>query len=581
MDGSSNMTMTRSTQPGKPRSGSRQPRNLTDLDEDLCVGVGQDLSCSVCKPGEKLQERLAATRGVPVPRRECLKVNVRQTCEDIISYILEQVPPPQPHLPRPRFSLYLSSQLQYGVVVVYHRQCVIFLQELQSIIGQLLKYRGTSEINMKTSGKKTLVLADEADMLMDPLFGAIDELLPSPGVLPMDKRLDVSPEMPGPSQMSSSSSSSKITASPRKITMREPEPALTLPEFQGEDLTDNVLDIIDILMAQDDNFLGELDRPVAAPGAEQEGERAPEPGTDATLEVDPTSAAGRDVTSLPQDGPTEMLPQEEPTEMAQPPADQVTPSSAPPPSLSISDTEDTTRKRKGRQLIFFDPRTQIPHKELEKQLKDPLLETRVRPLLPPESLRLKTASELLCEPCGVLPEELLFLWRQAATITPVDDTELRQTDVQSSDSDLERENLVVAEQREASIEMPRDVAEPGAPEISGPTSMPLEASGTSESTREVSPLYLSEPDRSRRGTTPQSISEIPEDLEMLEEEGKENVVLFHDLLPPDADRRSVSKNFQKLLEILSTKKLRAEQAEAFGDILILPGINYTEEHEPQ
>lgn len=44
-----------------------------------------------------------------------------------MDYVLEQVPPPRPGLPRPRFSLYLSSQLQYGVVVVYHRQCAILL----------------------------------------------------------------------------------------------------------------------------------------------------------------------------------------------------------------------------------------------------------------------------------------------------------------------------------------------------------------------------------------------------------------------------------------------------------------------
>lgn len=44
-----------------------------------------------------------------------------------MNYVLERVPPPRPGLPRPRFSLYLSSQLQYGVIVVYHRQCAILL----------------------------------------------------------------------------------------------------------------------------------------------------------------------------------------------------------------------------------------------------------------------------------------------------------------------------------------------------------------------------------------------------------------------------------------------------------------------
>lgn len=46
---------------------------------------------------------------------------------DIMDYVLVSVPPPVSGLPRPRFSLYLSSQLQYGVVLVYHRQCEVLL----------------------------------------------------------------------------------------------------------------------------------------------------------------------------------------------------------------------------------------------------------------------------------------------------------------------------------------------------------------------------------------------------------------------------------------------------------------------
>lgn len=58
-----------------------------------------------------------------------------------MDYVLEQVPPPQPGLPRPRFSLYLSSQLQYGIVVVYHRQCAILLgkNELSGKLSTLLR----------------------------------------------------------------------------------------------------------------------------------------------------------------------------------------------------------------------------------------------------------------------------------------------------------------------------------------------------------------------------------------------------------------------------------------------------------
>lgn len=37
--------------------------------------------------------------------------------------MLVRVQPPTPGLPRPRFSLYLSAQLQIGVIRVYFQQC--------------------------------------------------------------------------------------------------------------------------------------------------------------------------------------------------------------------------------------------------------------------------------------------------------------------------------------------------------------------------------------------------------------------------------------------------------------------------
>ncbi|XP_028831943.1 meiotic recombination protein REC8 homolog isoform X2 [Denticeps clupeoides] len=70
---------------------------------------------------------LAATKGKVMKRRDYLKVNVQRTCDDIMNYVLVRAPPPQAGLPRPRLSLYLSTQLQYGVVLVYHRQCEILL----------------------------------------------------------------------------------------------------------------------------------------------------------------------------------------------------------------------------------------------------------------------------------------------------------------------------------------------------------------------------------------------------------------------------------------------------------------------
>uniref|UniRef100_A0A8C5GEL1 Rad21/Rec8-like protein N-terminal domain-containing protein n=1 Tax=Gouania willdenowi TaxID=441366 RepID=A0A8C5GEL1_GOUWI len=132
--------------------------------------------------------RLVATKGIKVPRKDFLKVNVIRTCDDIMDYVLERVPPPQPGLPRPRFSLYLSSQLQYGVIVVFHRQCAILLDEIQYIVTKLLKKRSSQNIDIKDS-RSHLVLPDvlsmmeEAEAALDPLFGVMQDVMPSPRTL--------------------------------------------------------------------------------------------------------------------------------------------------------------------------------------------------------------------------------------------------------------------------------------------------------------------------------------------------------------------------------------------------------------
>ncbi|KAK7881597.1 hypothetical protein WMY93_030006 [Mugilogobius chulae] len=130
---------------------------------------------------------LAATKGVKVTRRELLRVNVKKTCVDILNYILAQVPPPQQNLPKPRFSLYLSSQLQYGVVVVYHRQCGFLLDEIQQTIDRLLRAKRCFPIDMAESDRLALDLPDnlcmmeQAEGAQDPFFGLMEShQLPSP-----------------------------------------------------------------------------------------------------------------------------------------------------------------------------------------------------------------------------------------------------------------------------------------------------------------------------------------------------------------------------------------------------------------
>uniref|UniRef100_A0A3B4B8P5 Rad21/Rec8-like protein N-terminal domain-containing protein n=1 Tax=Periophthalmus magnuspinnatus TaxID=409849 RepID=A0A3B4B8P5_9GOBI len=130
---------------------------------------------------------LAATKGVKVTRRELLRVNVKKTCVDILNYITAQVPPPQQNLPKPRFSLYLSSQLQYGVVVVYHRQCGFLLDEIQQIIDRLLRSKKSVPIDIPASDRLALDLPDnlcmmeQAEGALDPFFGLMEShQLPSP-----------------------------------------------------------------------------------------------------------------------------------------------------------------------------------------------------------------------------------------------------------------------------------------------------------------------------------------------------------------------------------------------------------------
>lgn len=67
---------------------------------------------------------------------------IRARCspsEEILNYVLVRVQPPMPGLPRPRFSLYLSAQLQIGVIRVYSQQC-------QYLIGKAGNPRDAAEL---------------------------------------------------------------------------------------------------------------------------------------------------------------------------------------------------------------------------------------------------------------------------------------------------------------------------------------------------------------------------------------------------------------------------------------------------
>uniref|UniRef100_G3PCW0 REC8 meiotic recombination protein b n=1 Tax=Gasterosteus aculeatus TaxID=69293 RepID=G3PCW0_GASAC len=535
---------------------------------------------------------LVATKAFRVPRRDFLKVNVKSTCDDIMNYVLEQVAPPRPGLPRPRFSLYLSSQLQYGVVVVFHQQCVIFLEELQTVVGQLTKQKTCRKIDMDGDSRPAVDAADalslleEAEGAPDPLFGVMymQEPVPSPNTLLQMRRLcssvlemsreylrESSPQHPEMSPTPSAAAvESGITASPDSITLREAEPdAIPLAEFEGEELIDHHPDTLDLLMAQTDDF--------------------PE-GVSTCVRSQPTTSSSED--AIPTAQEESNLPGEKPG----PPSDQVTPVSgaavpsrgSPPPSEDEPPVKVRAKRR--RQLIFFDSETQINPEVLQQQINDPLIET-APPLYPPSpSHAMPSPAELFNSPCSVLPVPALFLWRRAANIHPASGADLRVGEREAESSGSEKREKM---EKCPSINVPRDVAEPVLFNISGTPSLSLVDCESKPNQLVCVKLWVCPEVKLRSASALRDIPEAMDELPGIAAAEASGCVFlcalrplpdfpmhemapvgFWSLVPPDADRRTVSNSFQRLLEALSARRLRVEQDEPYGDMLIFPGTNY-------
>ncbi|XP_012880777.1 PREDICTED: LOW QUALITY PROTEIN: meiotic recombination protein REC8 homolog [Dipodomys ordii] len=140
---------------------------------------------------------LAATRGSRLVKREYLKVNVVKTCQEILDYVLVQVQPPMPGLPRPRFSLYLSAQLQIGVIRVYFQQCQYLVEDIQHTLERLHRAQMQIRIDMVDTDLPSLLLPNCLAMMEtledapDPFFGlmSVEPSLPSPFNIPQIRHL--------------------------------------------------------------------------------------------------------------------------------------------------------------------------------------------------------------------------------------------------------------------------------------------------------------------------------------------------------------------------------------------------------
>ncbi|KAJ4930496.1 hypothetical protein JOQ06_024807 [Pogonophryne albipinna] len=532
---------------------------------------------------------LVATKGIKIPCRDFLKVNVIRTCDDIMSYVLQQ--------------------------------CALLLKELQSVVMKLLKQRSSQIIDMDEPSRQALDFPDALSLMedtegaLDPLFGVMfmREAMPSPNTLIQmgrEYQREWSLELPAAAEQNSA-----ITAFPETITLREREPIAIAPaEFEGMELVDQHPDTIDILMAQTGHFPEGEDFDILEQGM-QPGDQEMDIERD-VREEDLEGKTTRDFTASTIDSqhPTlstedVILPQEDPGlsgEKPTSPSHLHTPASVPilpspphsaekrqRPSLQLKDvpTPEVQMRRRKRQLIFFDPETQIPEQVQQEQINDPHFETGPRLTLQPPSQRLPSAAELFNNPCTPLPEELLLLWKQAATITPLSGSDLQvgERGLESTDSEKEREHAMV----EAAEGVEAREGKDGGAALSpyNPDTM-LERSDQRETSRirDMSPMFSPEkegPD------VPMSLKDIPEVVDELLEraaaespglpfdipENEEGYVVFASLLPPDANSRTVSKSFMRLLESLTAKRVRAEQDEPYGDILIFPGLNYEEKRQ--
>uniref|UniRef100_A0ACB8EWW6 Uncharacterized protein n=1 Tax=Sphaerodactylus townsendi TaxID=933632 RepID=A0ACB8EWW6_9SAUR len=219
---------------------------------------------------------LAATGATRLLKREYLKVNIPQTCDDIIAFILVQVPPIIPGTPRPRFSLYLSAQLQYGIVRVYSRQCqylagtilygtegrsspgfpspstnstpnVFLSDEIQQTLERLNRMQ--LAINLIDQEQPMLLLPDQLTLMEaleeapDPFFGVMVPSLPSPAYIPYVQGISWCPYHPKSPERSRHSCLPRrrvaiagephITVSPDDITLKEAEPIRLLQIEEG------------------------------------------------------------------------------------------------------------------------------------------------------------------------------------------------------------------------------------------------------------------------------------------------------------------------------------------------------------
>ncbi|XP_054479272.1 REC8 meiotic recombination protein b [Anoplopoma fimbria] len=552
---------------------------------------------------------LAATRGIRVTRRDLLKVNVNRTCGDILDYVTAQVLPPQPNLPRPRFSLYLSSQLQYGVVVVYHKQCGFLLEEVQQTIDRLLRSKRCIYIDMAESERMTLNVPDsmymmeEAEGAQDPFFGLMERhQLPSPYKIHQQMLV-----------LEATGSQHSLVPSPHSTLhihgFRSPPAAISLTEkeqfvitaaeqyFEGDDLPEATAREIDLLMDQPDHFRKEVKgQQTNESTREREGDMS---SIDQLKET--VLGAERDSVWLldedsghPVEAPQAAVALEmTPLRVAMP----TPPSGA---SGKEGDTESPheevvappLRKPGGgrrRQLVFADPHVQISERAMKEQIVNPLAETLElsQVLLDLPSLtRRANPVQLFAAPCGsLLHSDLQSLWRQCASLTAQPGHEGEKSGEEEEEEESQRDREILRTERKRRQSSMREISsESGLQPAEGSSVVDafLDMSKEDKSVSDViTPVSRWSPqDEAQRGMEPIAEENIEMPEAQTDAENRDMLswissslqrfgeITFDSLVPPEADRTTAAHTLYKLLELLSARQVTVQQTEPFSDITI-------------
>uniref|UniRef100_A0A2K5BW57 REC8 meiotic recombination protein n=1 Tax=Aotus nancymaae TaxID=37293 RepID=A0A2K5BW57_AOTNA len=512
---------------------------------------------------------LAATRGSRLVKREYLRVNVVKTCEEILNYVLVRVQPPQPGLPRPRFSLYLSAQLQIGVIRVYSQQCQYLVEDIQHILERIHRAQLQIRIDMETE-LPSLLLPNHLAMMEtledapDPFFGmmSVEPRLPSPfdipqvGLIPPDSQTD-------------NAEGNRIPVTvlpPEAITIQEAEPIRML-HIEGErDIPEVSRRDLDLLIAEEDEaILLEARRslhlscpfPLRVEGI---GEPLPEL---------------RPIGWEPEALIMEVTPPEE-LRLPAPPSPERRPPVPPPP--------------RRRRLPFWDKETQISREKFRKQLQT-RAHCRECPMVQPPERTITSPAELFRTPTlsGWLPPELLGLWTSCAQPPP----KALRRELPEEAAEEERRKI----EAPSEIEVPREAWEPSGP-LMVSAELSLEAAEEEKTRISLIPpeerWALAEMEQPEAPALP-VVPELPEvpmemplvlppELELLSLEAVHRAVAlelqanrepdFSSLVSPLSPRRMAARVFYLLLVLSAQQILRVEQEKPYGRLLIQPGPRF-------